>query len=67
MCDNMHRVGPAREARQSLCVQGFYWGSVMQTWLTVHVAELGLSPSKGQAHNTWPKDPSINHIVTQTI
>ena len=67
MCDNMHRVGPTRGAHQSLGVQGFHWASVMQTGLTVRVAELGLSPSEGQADNTWPKDPTIHHIVTQTI
>ena len=31
---------PVREAHRSLGVQGFYWGSVTEAWLTVCLAGL---------------------------
>lgn len=41
-CDKTYGVSPTQKAHLSLGAQRFYWGSVTQTWLTTHVAYLGL-------------------------
>lgn len=43
-CDSSHGVLATREALLSFGIQSLYWGSVMQTWMTAHVANLSLQP-----------------------
>lgn len=68
MNDNMHGVWPTREALLGLGVQSFYWSSIMQTWLTAHVADLEfLAPLNAKVILHGLKPPSYITLLDYLV
>lgn len=61
-CSNTHGVSSTRDAHLCSRVQGFYWGSIMQTWWFItYIVDLSLQSPSGD----WLilRDPKPSHIT----